>query len=237
MGFAGDIRGALRIGLASVRANAVPMVVLWALAAALAVGYYWIPVVAAVLEPLRKWQGEHEFVGAFVSRVFFCGLVPGVFLLTVKAIRPKKPWTTMVAQALWCGGWGLFYVYLYRWMSEWFGDGPELLTLVKKTAFDMFVWSAFVMIPLNAVFFFWVGHDLSLAKAKENWPRHFVRELVLPNYITNWCIWIPVMMAVYAFPLTLQIHLGGFAGAFWTLVFLYLGARQDELRGSRSSSS
>ena len=79
--------------------------------------------------------------------------------------------------------------------------------------------------------------DLSLAKAKENWPRHFVRELVLPNYITNWCIWIPVMMAVYAFPLTLQIHLGGFAGAFWTLVFLYLGARRDELRGSRSSSS
>ena len=32
-----------------------------------AVGYYWIPGVAALLEPLRVWQGEHEFVGAFVS--------------------------------------------------------------------------------------------------------------------------------------------------------------------------
>ena len=89
MGFAGDIREALRIGLASVRANVVPMVVLWAMAAGLAVGYYWIPCVATVLEPLRVWQGEHELVGAFVSRVFFCGLVPGIFLLTMKAIRPK----------------------------------------------------------------------------------------------------------------------------------------------------
>ena len=228
MGFAGDIRAALRIGLVSVRANAVPMAVLWMMSVALAVGYYWISGVAAVLEPLRVWQGEHEFVGAVLSRVLFCGIVPGFFLLTVKTIRPKRPWATIVAQSVWCGGWGVFYVFLFRWMTEWFGAGPELMTLVKKTAFDMFVWSAFVMVPLNAVFFFWVGQDLSLAKAKENWPRHFVRELVLPNYITNWCIWIPVMMAVYAFPLTLQIHLGGLAGAFWALVLLYQNAH---LRG------
>ena len=222
------VPGPVRIGWESVKANAVPMLVLWALAAGLAVGYYWIPGVAAVLEPLRVWQGEHEFIGAFVSRVFFCGLVPGVFLLTVKTIRPKRPWATMIAQALWCGVWGFYYVYFYRWLAEWFGDGPELATLVKKTAVDMFVWSAFVMVPLNAVFFLWVGHDLSLEKTKESWPRHFVRELVLPNYVTNWCIWIPVMMAVYAFPLTLQIHLGGLAGAFWALVLLYQNAH---LRG------
>ena len=224
MGLTRDIRDALRIGLVSVRANVVPMIVLWTVATGLAVGYYLIPCVATVLEPLRVWQGEHELVGAFVSRVFFCGLVPGVFLLAVKAIRPKRPWATMAAQSIWCGAWGLCYVYLYRWMSEWFGDGPELMTLVEKTAFDMFVWSAFVMVPLNAVFFFWVGHDLLILKAKKNWPRHFVRELVLPNYITNWCIWIPAMMAVYAFPLTLQIHLAGFAGAFWALVLLYQNA-------------
>ena len=41
------LMGPVRIGWAAMRANAVPMVVLWVLAAALAIGYYWIPAVAA----------------------------------------------------------------------------------------------------------------------------------------------------------------------------------------------
>ena len=42
MRFAEDIHGALRVGLVSVRANLVPMVVLWAMAAALVLGYYQV---------------------------------------------------------------------------------------------------------------------------------------------------------------------------------------------------
>jgi hypothetical protein len=41
----------------------------------------------------------------------------------------------------------------------------------------------------------------------------------------NWIVWIPVMMAVYAFPLPLQIQLIGFASAVWMLVGLQAGAR------------
>jgi len=194
------------------------------LALLLAVGYYRMPGVAALLEPLRVWLGKHEIAGAFWSRAFFCGVEPGAFFLSLKSIRPNRPLATVVVQSLWCGGWGLYYVFFYRWLADLFGAGPELLTLVKKTAFDMFVWSAFVMIPLNAVFFFWVGNDLSWSKSRAAWPRRFVSDLILPNYIVNWCIWIPVMLAVYAFPLTLQIHLGGLAGCFWSLVFLYMNA-------------
>ena len=64
-------RDALAVGLRSVRANAVPMVVLWLLAAATVVGYYFVPGVAAVLEPLRVWQTESGGVAAFLNRVIF----------------------------------------------------------------------------------------------------------------------------------------------------------------------
>ena len=53
MKFAGDIRAALRIGLASVWANAVPMVVPWVMAVGLAVAYYRIPGGANMLDPVR----------------------------------------------------------------------------------------------------------------------------------------------------------------------------------------
>ena len=33
--------------------------------------------------------------------------------------------------------------------------------------------------------------------------------------VSNWTVCLPVTMAVYAFPLPLQIQLAGFAGAFW----------------------
>ena len=33
--------------------------------------------------------------------------------------------------------------------------------------------------------------------------------------VSNWTVCLPVTMAVYAFPLPVQIQLVGFAGAFW----------------------
>lgn len=44
--------------LASVRANLVPMVVLWLFAGAFLVLYYWVPGGAAVFGPLKDWQTE-----------------------------------------------------------------------------------------------------------------------------------------------------------------------------------
>ena len=62
---------AWRIGWASAKANAVPMVVLWCLAAATVVAYYLVPGVAAVFEPLMRWQVESGWVAAFLNRFVF----------------------------------------------------------------------------------------------------------------------------------------------------------------------
>lgn len=228
------MKRAIAMGARSVRANVVPMVVLWCAAGMLAFGYYFSPLVAAALDPLGRWQTEHEMLGAFAGRVLFCGLLPGLFLVGMQSLRPRRPLATVVAQALWCGGWGIYYVYFYRWMSDWFGYGPEIAVLLKKTALDLFVWTTFVMGPLNTVFFFWVGHDLSFRKCRAEWPKEFFGELLLPNLLANWCIWIPVMMTVYALPLPLQIHFGGLAGCFWALVMLYMNARGGRSRGNRA---
>ena len=216
---------ALRIGLRSVRANAVPMVVLWLLAAVTVWAYYAVPSVAAALEPLRKWQAESGWWATFLNRVFFNGLLPGVFLLAIPSIRPRHVLLVIAAQALWGGGWGVVTDFFFRGLEALFGSGRDFATLFCKMMLDEFGLTLFLVAPADAAFFFWVGRDFSFAQAWRERPRRFFLDLVLPNLISNWCVWIPVSMAIFAFPLPLQVQLSGFAAAFWTLMCLQIGLR------------
>ena len=127
----GEIRAAFQIGLASARANLVPMVALWALAVVLVSAYCLLPGFARALEPLREWQ-----------------------------VRSG-----------------------------------------------------------------WIGRGFSFRRTHAEWPRHFYRELVAPNLVSNWCVWFPVQFTVFMFPLDLQIHMNGLVCAFWTLMCLQIGRR------------
>ena len=55
MKFAEGFRGALRIGLASARANLVPMAVPWALAGVSVGAYYLLAPFREMLEPVVEW--------------------------------------------------------------------------------------------------------------------------------------------------------------------------------------
>ena len=64
----GGLMSVWRIGWAAAKANAVPMVVLWGLAAATVAAYYLVPGVAAAFEPLMRWQVDSGWVAAFLNR-------------------------------------------------------------------------------------------------------------------------------------------------------------------------
>ena len=76
-----------RIGWESAKANRLPATVLWAVAAAMVLAYYNAPWFTSALEPLRRFQVNYGVVAAVVNQMFFCGLVPCAFMLTVKEIR------------------------------------------------------------------------------------------------------------------------------------------------------
>ncbi len=214
-----------RIGMESAMANAVPMVVLWTVAVATATCYYAVPWFADVLEPLAKWQRNNGPVAAFLSLAVFCGVIPGVFLCTIRSLRPRHPLATVFAMSAWCGLWGMVNNEMYTFLSLWLGDGRDFGTLLGKTAFDQFVWTVFVIAPSNAAFCFCAGRDFSLRRMRAEWPANYVRDVFLPNLLGNWIVWIPVLCAVFAFPLPLQIQLAGLASSFWTLMCLQIGRR------------
>lgn len=213
-----------RVGWESVRANAVPMAVLWTLAALTVIGYYFVPGFARLLEPLRCWQTESGWVAAFLNRVIFCGLLPGVFLVSVKAIRPLHPWATTLAYCLWSGPWGILCDWFFTLQTMMFGSGTDVTTIALKLSVEYLVWTAIICVPPAVVFFFWLSRDFSLARTRREWPRHFIRDACVPLFVSDICVWVPVSAVVYLFPLPLQVQLVGFAGSFWMLVGLYVAA-------------
>lgn len=216
---------AARTGLKAIRDNFVPMVALWLFAALAVFGYYRVPVFAALLEPVADWQRDGGWIAAFLNRVAFCGILPGAFLVSMKAIRPPRPYLTVLAYCLWAGLWGIACDRFFTFQALLFGEGSDALTLLRKTLFDQLVWNVLVCTPANAVFFPWVGSGFRRDRPQEPFIARCAALL-----ISNWLVWLPVMAMVYAFPLPLQIQLVGLAGAFWMLVALRAAARCGEAR-------
>ena len=213
-----------KVGWEAAKANRMPMLVLWILATASVIGYYTIPCVAAAFKPLMDFQLRHGWLAAFANRLVFTGLLPGLFLCALKSIRPRHPLVVVAAQALWGGVWGVICDKMYVFVDWMFGSGTDVLSVLLKTLFDQFPWTVLVIAPANAAFYFWVGRNFSLRRTHEEWPSNaFWQTLVMPFLVSNWCVWIPVTVAVFLFPLPLRVHIVGFASAFWTLVCLRMG--------------
>ena len=201
------------------------MLILQVLAAALVVAYNVSTGFRDVLAVVADWHERLGWLSAFLSQGFFCGLLPGLFLTIHRSIRPSRLALTILAQVVWCGTFGIACNELFRLMAAVLGDSSAWPVVLAKAAFDQFVWTVVVIAPANAVFFFWLGRDFSFARVRKDWARPFFQQMVLPNLIPNWIVWIPVSLAVFSFPYSLQIHVNGLACTFWTLMCLQIGRR------------
>ena len=217
------LRGALVRGLESARANRLPIAVLWCVAAGLVGAYFLLPGAGALLEPVANWQRAWGWKAAALSLAVFCGLIPGVFQLTVREIRPERPFLTIFLQVLWCGFSGVVVNRFFAFQAWLFGNDASFATLLLKTLVDQFVWTVLVIAPANSVFFFWLGRGCSFVRTRREWPQRFLAEFYLPNLVSNWCVWIPAIFMVYAFPVALQVHLNGLVCACWILMCNHLG--------------
>ena len=219
-----------RIGLESAKANLVPGIALWTAACALVLSYYFVPGFAEALRPLAAWQDEHLLLGMFASKALVCGALPGVFLVAVPALRPRRLWATVGANCLWWGVMGVAVGCFYYAQVRLFGDGHDFRTLLLKTCMDQFVYTVLFASPLTALYSFWTARDLSFARTRAELPRRWVRELVAPNLVSNWALWIPALFAIYAFPAALQVHVSSIVCCFWALMCMQIGLRSGRAR-------
>ena len=219
------IRGLLKIEIASVRANLLPMLILWGLAIAAVKAYYLMPGVAGALRVFADWQVEYGKLASFANRFVCGGVVPGVFLLSMPSIRPEKAVATVLAQAVWCGLMGIAVDVFFTLQGVWFGTEPTLGVAVVKTLVDQFGFCVLFITPLNALFYAWVGNGFSFRREDGGMTRTWFVRSYVSNIVMNWAITIPTLICVYSFPMELQITVSGFVCAIWALLAIFLGRK------------
>ena len=223
VGVIGSVGDSFRIGGRSIRANRLPVTILWGLAAGLSFAYWRVPGVSGAVDPLHGFLAEHPWSGAFLTQLLFHGVLPWVFYKTVAEIRRKHSTLTCVLQTAWACLMGVLCVWFFHFQETLFGPSDCFAVVLKKTLVDQFGWTV-LLAPLSATFFFWLGRDLSLAACRRDWPgRRFLPEIVLPNLLMNWCVAIPTSLAVYSFPPALRLVVCGFIGTAWTLLGVRIG--------------
>ena len=215
----------------SAQANAVPMFVLWSMAGSLVLGYYAVPGMAELLEPIRLWQTECGWTAAFLNMFFFCGALPGVFLLFQKSLRVRHPFLTIAVQSVWSGVCGIVSGWMYDLNAHWFGTGLDFRTLTAKTAVAQFLWTPFFFVPIASLVYFWIGREFSIRRCRNELKAEFLWSNIASTLIANWAIWIPCTMLVVMLPTALQVQVSGIINALLFLVQLWIG----RCVGTRSS--
>ena len=213
----------LRVCRNAATTNFLPMIVLWVGSVVVVFSYYAIPSVPSALEPLAHWQNEGGWIAAFLSRVVFCGVLPGIFIVCIKSLRPKYVLGVIAVQTVWSGICGIVSDRMFSFNAHLFGSGISFPVLCAKTAVCQFIWTPLIFAPLGSIVYFWMGRDFSFVRFRREMPKRFYSGLVLPNLLANWILWIPVTFAVHMFPTPLQIQLSGMASALFSLMLLAMG--------------
>jgi len=216
---------AVAIGVRSLRATIVPLVMIWGFSAVVVFAYYAVSPAHRYFELLRWWHEQHGVIAVLMDRTVFCGLVPALFMLAVRELRQRYVMRTCALQVAWSCLWGYLCNAGFHLQAHLFGNGIDWLTLALKTSVDQFVLTPLLISPANAVFCFWLARDQSFRRTRAKWPARFFRDLVAPNLLANWCVSVPVTLMMFVFPTEIQIHVNSLNCAFAMLLFLQIGKR------------
>lgn len=119
---------------------------------------------------------------------------------------------------------GVVVDVLYSGEARLFGGGGDLVTIVKKVAFDQFVFTP-SWLAVIVLLFLWRQRRFSWAATRPALQRGFYRQRVVPLLLPDWLFWIPMVSVIYALPVTLQFLMFIPALAAWSLIMVFIADR------------
>lgn len=214
----------LSVGLRAARANLVPALVIQAAVVSVVLAYYFWEPARAWLERLAEFKRGGGYLFSLVAGVLAGGLLPELLTIAVfQRWRVKRENLDSLAfGACFWGVMGMMVDALYRAQALAFGGGVDLATVLKKAAFDQFVFTPFFTIPLTVVVFEWRHAGYRRAGMPRVLSLDFYMRKVLPAAVSGLGFWLPVVLLVYCLPLPLQFPLFTLALTLWVMIFTWI---------------
>ncbi len=214
----------LTVGLRAARANLVPALVIQAAVVSVVVAYYFWEPARAWLAGLAEFRREGGYAFSLVSGVLAGGLLPE--LLTVAVFqRGRVRRENLSSLAFGACFWGLMAMAIdafYRAQALMFGGGVDFYTVLKKAAFDQFLFTPFLTIPLTVVIFDWRHAGYRLSRMPRVLSPDFYMKKILPTVVSGLGFWLPVVLFVYSLPLPLQFPLFTLALTLWVMILTWI---------------
>lgn len=200
----------------AIGANLLPGLCLQLFALTIGLSYFYWPASQPTFQFFADLKAEYGVVYAAISTALFGGLLPFIYMYLSGKIR-FLPIQQLIFYVLIWALLGSIINAFYNFQVVLFGDGNDWLTIVKKTAFDQFVFSTFLTGPFIALAFLWKDQQFNWQKAKMQFAD-LIKVQIPTTVVTTWIIWIPAVSLIYMMPSNLQIPLFNLVLCFFVLI-------------------
>ena len=208
-----------RSGLRGARANLWPGLALQLAALSLVLAYYNDPRVHGLLTRLVAVRQSAGLAYGIISTALFAGILPFLYIRAEGGIAGRKPqfsWVQGLALTAFWAYKGLEIDLWYRLLAHSFGTGHSPATIALKAFFDQFVYCPSFAIPtVSAAYEALRDRKGFLSDVR---TAGWYRRRVLPILISNWAVWVPAVMIIYALSMSLQLPLQNIIIWFYTLI-------------------
>lgn len=206
-------------------ANLLPGLCLQLFALTIGLSYFYWPASLHIFQFFADLKSEYGSLYATISTAIFGGLLPFLYMYLSGKIRFSPLKQLLFYMLIW-GMLGWLINAFYAFQVVLFGDGNDWLTIVKKTAFDQFVFSVFVTSPFIALGFLWKDQQFNWQKTKKHFDD-LIKVQLPTTVVTTWIIWIPAVSLIYMMPSDLQIPLFNLVLCFFVLILAILNVDDE----------
>lgn len=225
---------ALAAGVAGMRQNLLPGMILWAVGSTLILLYYLVPAARPAYDLVEGWQRDWGLWFSILSTGLCGGVLPWLFLVALGRIRRDERGRQFAFLVLFWVYRGIEVALFYRFQGWMFGEARDPLTgavdaviVLKKMGFDMLVYTAFWSIPTTALaYLWWEDSARDWSRFRAGLTREFFSVRVPALILSAWMVWAPSVCLVYSLPSALQVPIFSIVLCFWVLLVAVVAGRK-----------